>query len=69
MLQFPGLILFGVDNYEALASHKLATVALGICGSLRNYKLLQNDIYIAWQILLLGLSVLVFGASIIEIIS
>ena len=69
LLQLPVLILFGVPYYQALASHKLATVALGIGGSLRNYKFLQNDIYIARQILLVGLPGVIFGASIVEIIS
>ena len=30
LLQLPALILSGVPYYQALASHKLATVALGI---------------------------------------
>ena len=47
LLQLPALILFGVPYYQALASHKLATVALGLGGSLRNYKSLKNDIYVA----------------------
>ena len=34
LLQLPALILSGVPYYQALASHKLATVALGIGGSL-----------------------------------
>ena len=37
LLQLPALIIFGIPYYEALASHKFATVALGIGGSLRNY--------------------------------
>ena len=36
LLQLPALILSGVPYSQALASHKLATVALGIGGSLRN---------------------------------
>ena len=44
LLQLPALILSGVPYYQALASHKLATVALGIGGSFRNYKSLNNDI-------------------------
>ena len=32
LLQLPALILSGVPYYQALASHKLATVALGIGG-------------------------------------
>ena len=69
LIQLPALILSGVPYYQALASHKLATVALGIGGSLRNYKSLQNDIYVAWQILIFGLPGVIFGASIVEFIS
>ena len=69
LLQLPALILLGVPYYQALASHKLATVALGLGGSLRNYKSLSNDFYIAWQILIFGLPGVIFGASIVEFIS
>ena len=68
LLQLPALILSGVPYYQALASHKLATVALGLGGSLRNYKTLKNDICIAWQILMFGLPGVIFGASIVEFI-
>ena len=66
LLQLPALILFGIPYYQALASHKLATVALGIGGSLRNYKSLRNDIYIARQILLCGLPGVILGTYIVE---
>ena len=69
LLQLPALILSGVPYYQALASHKLATVALGIGGSLRNYKSLGNDISVAWQILIFGLPGVIFGASVVEYIS
>jgi len=69
LLQLPALILFGVPYYQALASHKLATVALGLGGSLRNYKSLRDDIYVACQILIFGLPGVVLGASIVELIS
>ena len=69
LIQLPALILLGVPYYKALAVHKLATVALGLGGSLRNYKSLKNDIYIAWQILIFGLPGVIFGASIVEFIS
>ena len=69
LIQLPALILSGVPYYQALASHKLATVALGIGGSLRNCKSLRNDIYIAIQILIFGLPGVIFGASIVEFIS
>ncbi len=67
LFQLPALILSGVPYYQALASHKLATVALGIGG--RNYKSLGNDIYIAVQILIFGLPGVIFGASLVEFIS
>ena len=69
LLQLPALILFGIPYSQALASHKFATVALGIGGSLRNYSSLKDDIYLAWQILIFGLPGVIFGASIIEFIS
>ena len=69
LLQLPALILFGVPYYQALASHKFATVALGLGGSLRNYKSLKDDIYVAGQILIFGLPGVILGASIVEFIS
>ena len=69
LIQLPALILSGFPYYQALASHKLATVALGIGGSLRNYKSLSNDIGVAWQILIIGLPGVIFGSSIVEYIS
>ena len=69
LLQLPALILFGVPYYQALACHKFATVALGIGGSIRNYKSLRNEIYVAWQILIFGLPGVILGASIVEFIS
>ena len=69
LVQLPALILSGVPYYQALASHKLSTVALGLGGSLRNYKSLKNDINVAWQILIFGLPGVIFGAYIIEFIS
>ena len=69
LIQLPALILFGIPYHQALASHKLATVALGIGGSLRNCKSLRNDIWVAWQILIFGLPGVIFGAYIIVYIS
>jgi hypothetical protein len=69
LVQLPALILSGVPYYQALASHKLATVALGIGGSLRNFKSLKNDIYVAWRILIFGLPGVILGAYIVEFIS
>ncbi len=69
LLQLPALILSGIPYYQALASHKFATVALGIGGSLRNYKSLKNDIYVGWQILIFGLPGVIYGASIVQFLS
>ena len=69
LLQLPALILSGVPYYQALASHKFATVALGIGGSFRNYKSLRNDINVAWQILIFGLPGVILGSSIVKFIS
>ena len=69
LLQLPALILSGVPYFQALASHKLATVALGLGGSLRNYKSLKDDFNISVQILIFGLPGVVFGASIVEVVS
>ncbi|WP_288262795.1 sulfite exporter TauE/SafE family protein [uncultured Prochlorococcus sp.] len=69
LIQLPALILSGIPYYQALASHKLATVALGMGGSLRNYKSLRNDIYLCLQILIFGLPGVIFGASIVKFIS
>ena len=63
------MILSGVPYNQALASHKFATVALGIRGSLRNYKSLKKDVGAARQILIFGLPGVIFGASIVEFIS
>ena len=68
LIQLPALILFGIPYYQALASHKLATVALGIGGSIRNYQSIRNDISIFWQILIFGLPGVFIGASIIDFI-
>ena len=69
LLQLPALILSGIPYYQALASHKLATVALGLGGSLRNLNCLKKDLYVAWQILIFGLPGVFVGASIIKFIS
>ena len=69
LLQLPALILSGIPYYQALATHKLATVALGVGGSLRNYKTLGKDISVAWQILVFGLPGVILGSSLVEYIS
>ncbi len=69
LLQLPTLILIGIPYSQALASHKLATVALGIGGSLRNYRSIKNELNIIWMILFFGLPGVITGASVVEFVS
>ena len=69
LIQLPALILFGLPYYQALATHKVATVALGLGGSIRNFKYLKNDIYVLWQILFFGTPGVILGASIVKFLS
>ena len=69
LIQLPALILFGLPYYQALATHKIATVALGLGGSIRNFKYLKNDIYVLWQILFFGTPGVILGSSIVKFLS
>ncbi len=69
LIQLPALILLGLPYYQSLATHKLATVALGVGGSIRNYKSLKNDFYIIVQILFFGIPGVVLGSSIVRFLS
>ena len=69
LIQLPALILLGVPYYQALGSHKLATVALGIGGSIRNYKSLKNDKFVFIQILFFGIPGVIFGVSMVKYIT
>ena len=69
LIQLPALILSGVPYYQALATHKLATVALGLGGSLRNYKSLKKDINVALIILIFGIPGVIVGTYLVEFIS
>ena len=69
LIQLPALILFGLPYYQALATHKIATVALGLGGSVRNFKNLRNDINVLWQILFFGTPGVILGSSIVKFLS
>ena len=69
LVQLPALILFGVPYYQALATHKFATVALGIGGTMRNYKSLKNDFPVLLEILFYGIPGVIVGTSIVGLIS
>ena len=69
LIQLPALLLSGIPYYQALATHKVATVALGIGGSIRNFQSLRNDIYVLCQILRFGTPGVILGASLVKFIS
>lgn len=69
LIQLPALILFGIPYYKALAAHKIATVALGIGGSIRNYKNLENNYLIILQLLIFGIPGVILGTFIVTLIS
>ena len=69
LIQLPALILIGLPYYQALATHKVATVALGLGGSLRNFKSLKNDFSVLLQILIFGTPGVILGTSIVEFLS
>ena len=66
LIQLPALLLSGIPYYQALATHKVATVALGLGGSIRNFNYLKNDIYVLWQILFFGIPGVILGSSIVK---
>ena len=69
LIQLPALILFGVPYYKALAVHKIATVALGIGGSIRNYKNLENNYLILFLLLIFGIPGVILGTFLVKLIS
>ena len=66
LIQLPALLLSGIPYYQALATHKVATVALGIGGSMRNFKSLKKDFHVMWQIIFFGTPGVILGASIVK---
>ena len=69
LIQLPALILFGVPYYKALAAHKIATVALGIGGSIRNYKNLEKNYLILFLLLIFGIPGVFLGTFFVKLIS
>ena len=69
LIQLPALLLSGIPYYQALATHKIATVALGLGGSIRNFKSLRKYIYVLWQILFFGTPGVILGTSIVKFLS
>ena len=69
LIQLPALLLSGIPYYQALATHKIATVALGLGGSIRNFKSLKKEIHVLWQIIFFGTPGVILGSSIVKFLS
>ncbi len=65
LLQLPALILLGLPFPVALATHKVATVALGLGASLRHARERTLELRFSVYILLAGLPGVIAGASLI----
>ncbi len=65
LIQFPALILLGLPFGIALATHKVASVALGVGATIRNLKEEPLERRFALWILATGLPGVVLGASLI----
>ena len=69
LIQLPSLILFGLPYFKALASHKLATVALGLGGTCRNYKVIKKDLFIVLALLIFGIPGVLIGTVLVNFLS
>jgi hypothetical protein len=65
LIQFPMLIFMGLPFAVALATHKVATVALGLGATLRHFKNNQLEFRFSAIILLAGVPGVILGASVI----
>ena len=65
LVQFPVLIFLGLPFGVALATHKVASVALGIGATVRHLREGSLDFKLAARILIFGLPGVVLGATVI----
>ncbi len=65
LIQLPALILLGLPFAKALATHKLASIALGIGASIRHAKEKSLEPYLVFLILICGLPGVLIGASLV----
>ena len=68
LIQFPALIFLGLPFGIALATHKIASVALGVGATIRNLKEGSLEKRIVAVILLWGLPGVILGANIILLV-
>ena len=69
LIQLPALLLFGMPYYKALASHKIATVALGLGGSIRNFISLKRNFDITIELLIFGIPGVLTGTLLVNYLS
>ncbi len=65
LLQFPALLFLGLGFTVALATHKVASVALGVGATLRHIREKQLSLAFAAHILIFGLPGVILGALLI----
>ena len=65
LLQLPALIFFGLPFSAALATHKIATVALGVGATLRHVRERSLQRYYIYSVLLAGIPGVILGAHIV----
>jgi uncharacterized membrane protein YfcA len=65
LIQFPVLIFLGLPFSVALATHKIASVALGVGATMRNLRTHRLHSKLVWNIVLFGVPGVVAGANII----
>lgn len=68
LIQFPALIFLGLPFGIALATHKIASVALGIGATIRNIREGSLDKRLTLTMLLFGLPGVILGANIILLV-
>jgi len=68
LIQFPVLIFLGLPFGIALATHKIASVALGVGATIRNLKEGSLDYKLVLIILLWGLPGVILGANVILLV-
>ncbi len=68
LIQLPTLILFGLPFPSALATHKLASVALGIGASIRHIKEGNINLLTCLYILLSGVPGVVLGSKLVLVV-
>ncbi len=68
LIQLPALILLGLPFAKALATHKLASVTLGIGASIRHYKEKNLSSKYSFIILIFGVPGVIIGTQIVLVI-